>query len=160
MVDFKIVTGRQDHVNQMKGKLRKIDEFECYANIDKTGDFALQFSYNVSSIGLVWTAFMDNEPFAMFGASNVEAKAGVGIPWLLATDKLEEAWLFVLRQSKKYVARMQERYGLLFNFVHAENTKSIKWLKWAGFVIMEAKPYGAHGHLFHQFYKKREGFYV
>jgi hypothetical protein len=40
-----------------------------------------------------------------------------------------------IRQSRRYVALMQERFPRLENYVHAGNSLSLRWLKWCGFTI-------------------------
>jgi hypothetical protein len=49
---------------------------------------------------------------------------------------------------------MQREYPVLFNFVHADNHVSIKWLSWLGFVIQGAQPAGPEGAPFRFFYRR------
>jgi hypothetical protein len=39
----------------------------------------------------------------------------------------------------------------LVNFVHAENTTSVRWLRRLGFTVHEAQAFGALGEPFHPF---------
>jgi hypothetical protein len=47
----------------------------------------------------------------------------------------------------------REKYGPLINFVHTDNEKSIRWLRWIGFTIAAPVPFGIKQHLFHPFYR-------
>jgi hypothetical protein len=40
---------------------------------------------------------------------------------------------------------------MVFNYVYAENKKSIKWLEWLGFKVRDAQPIGINGANFHRF---------
>jgi RimJ/RimL family protein N-acetyltransferase len=55
------------------------------------------------------------------------------------------------------VARVLDKalplFGRLENYVHAENKASVRWLKWLGFTMDEAAPYGPRGENFIHFYK-------
>lgn len=98
----------------------------------------------------------DDEVIGMFGVG--EATPQVGIPWLLASDKLRDVTKQFLPESEKWVKRMNERYDLLYNYVYAGNTTSIRWLKWMGFsFIREIPDHGVHPTKFIEF-AKHKGF--
>lgn len=42
-------------------------------------------------------------------------------------------------------------FALLTNYVDARNAVSIRWLRWLGFEIEPAAPFGIHGLPFHRF---------
>lgn len=73
----------------------------------------------------------DGKVIGMFGVG--EYAPNVGIPWLLGSDELPKIAKEFIPQSREWLDRVNQRYDLLFNFVYAKNTTSIRWLKWLGF---------------------------
>ena len=88
---------------------------------------------------------------AMFGCAAVHA--GLGIPWMLATDDLKRIQKSFLREAKDYFQAMQDAHGYLTNYVWAENYVHIKWLRWMGVTFDPPEPYGTHGELFMRFHR-------
>lgn len=156
MVDFKVVKATQELIDHMKGRIRDIDDFECYAAVDLPGDVALQVSYKMSS--RCWVGIIDEIPFCAFGVATVHETKGS--PWLLGAKNFKDAWAFTLRVSKKHIQEMLDPYVFLENYVHVTNKGSIKWLKWCGFTVETAEPYGVKRDLFHRFWLRRGGYYV
>lgn len=79
----------------------------------------------------------------MFGVGEVTPH--IGVPWLLASDELQLYFRQFLPESLKWVEKVNDRYDLLFNYVYAGNTVSIKWLKWLGFsFIQKIEDWGVH----------------
>lgn len=144
----------QAHVDAMLGSLREDDERECWASVRMTADAALQHSYDSSQ--LKWTGLLGRHPVIMFGVGAPAVLSLIGSPWLLGTDHTRLLGSRILRDSKMYIEQMQSRYTVLANFVDARNLISIRWLKWCGFTIEEARPFGPDGLPFHPFWMKQE----
>ncbi len=70
---------------------------------------------------------------------------------MLGTDDVPHHSMKFLRESKRIVGEMRERFKYLYNYVDARNTVSVHWLHWLGFDIYEAVPYGAEQLPFHLF---------
>ena len=70
----------------------------------------------------------DNKPMAMFGAG----RAGDGdcYIWLLGTTDIDKHDMFFMRHSREWVWGFVGIYEKVYNHVHVENHKAIKWLKW------------------------------
>jgi hypothetical protein len=127
--------------------LRRADAEEIWAG---TGlDPALAVCFSICSSEPGWAAELRGEPIAVFGARR--AGPGIGIPWLLTTDAIERYPVHFYRVSKGIIEEIKRRYGLLVNWVHADNKLSVRWLDWAGFEIEPAAPMGPRGRLFHRF---------
>lgn len=73
------------------------------------------------------------EVVAIFGV--VALAPGMGSPWMLASDSLEEIKKPFLRECRSYLDAMHARFPLLFNQVWEGNTVHIRWLKWLGFTV-------------------------
>lgn len=79
--------------------------------------------------------------------------SGTGVPWVLAMDTLLGVKRDFLRQSRIYVAPMQEKFPLLENFVHADNALAIRWLRWCGFTVA-GEPEVINGERFFRFWRE------
>ena len=97
-----------------------------------------------------WVVYKNGNPIALFGVDTADGHNGS--PWFVATDEVSTIKSFIAKNSKKYIQEMQEGLSLLHNFVLAENTTSIKWLKWCGFTVDPPIKYGPFNSLFHPFY--------
>ena len=94
----------------------------------------------------------DDMPVAMWGA--VPIGDTVGGVWLLGTTGLTAAGTRTrfLREARKHVDQMQEKYPVLANCVDARNKVHIRWLQWMGFTFIAEHPnYGAEGRAFLEF---------
>lgn len=92
-------------------------------------------------------------PFALFGVGSVSFTSNTGTPWLIGTDEITKHSKQVLVVSRAMIKDWMTRYAKLENYVDARNTVSIRWLKWLGFTIDEAQPYGVAGLPFHRFWR-------
>lgn len=60
----------------------------------------------------------------------------------------------LVKDGRKWIKSILPRYSRLFNFVHAENSRSISWLRSLGFTIGELVPeFGAGKAPFYLFYQ-------
>lgn len=109
---------------------------------------ALKESYRVST-EMNSIIHADGSVVGMFGVTDAGAYA---IPWMLGTDKVIETRKEFIPQAKKWVEETNERYPLLFNFVHKDNTVSRRWLKSLGFEFIKLQEeYGVGKEPFIQF---------
>lgn len=153
MVEGSIVLASQEAIEAI-GKLREADEREVWAAARMTGEIALRMSFERSC--KAWAILADGDPVGVFGVSDYPHVKDQGSPWMLANDRVNTVWKFLLRVTKEYVhGPMMEGYNSLFNFVDAHNKASIRWLKWVGFHISNPVPYGVDGELFHPFWLRR-----
>ncbi len=97
------------------------------------------------------TGLVNDELVCMWGVCPISLLSGSGSPWMLGTDLITEKQRIFLRRSKPWLDDIRKDYRYLENFVDARNVMSIKWLKWLGFEMDEAEPYGIHGEPFHKF---------
>lgn len=134
-------------------KLREQDRNEIALS---SGDHTVAVMLRSLSVSdEAWVAVNDaGEPFCIYGVGNVQ---GYGSPWMVATPEVHRYAKRLVRDGRKWVASIQSRYPLLFNFVHSENSASISWLSSLGFTVGELVPeYGAGRAPFHYFYRERD----
>lgn len=132
-------------------KLRQEDIEEIWASTRLNAADALRASFDASEE--CWAGEMDGEVFCIFGC--VPTVDG-GNLWMLFADGLKSLPLTFYRQSRQHLCYMLAKYGYLSNHVDARNSFIIGWVKWLGFTVEDAKPYGADGQPFHRFYKRRD----
>lgn len=87
-----------------------------------------------------------------FGVRAVDMFNGIGIPWLLGTEGLNKMKKFFVKNSKLVLNLMKYNYSYLVNYVDASYDNAVKWLKWCGFTLEEAKPFGIFRLPYHRFY--------
>lgn len=127
--------------------LRQSDRDEINAGSGRHPTAVLAHGMMIST--LTWSAFIDGRIVAMFGVAPGSMIDGIGVPWLLGTDEIDQHPRAFVRTARAYIRRMRELYPTLRNIVHADNTKAVRWLRRAGFDVM---PPVAHGRgLFHPF---------
>lgn len=90
------------------------------------------------------------EPLCVFGVAPIPGTLA-GCPWMLGTERLQGFARELIVICRAYVDRWAAEHVGLGNFVHAENTRSIRWLQALGFTVGEAVPVGPHGGMFRPF---------
>lgn len=113
--------------------LRAIDIKELKAAYGNEPWDAVIKSFDISDWCRV--GFIDELPCVLFGIAPSEEE-GYGVPWMVATEEIKTInKSIVISNSIKAVRKMEEKYRVLFNYVHPENDVSIRWLKWLGFTV-------------------------
>lgn len=147
-----IIPARPEHIEPIARRMRQADRDEVFAASGKTATEALEYSLEKSAHS--WTAIVDGVPEAMFGVGDLNILAGVGAPWLLGTDAVEENVKLFLRLSRDFKAQLLSRYPVLRNFVDDRNTASVRWLRWLGASMSD--PVDIRGYQFRLFELRAE----
>lgn len=145
---IEIVPPEPGHVAWIAAHIREADRQEIDALVDWGAEEALRRS--VASSFDAWTGTVDGEPVCMFGLSSPSIVSGRGIAWLLGTNGVERNALPFLRRNRAYIDRCLALCPILENWVHVEHRVSIRWLRWLGFSMDDAAPFGPHGIPFHR----------
>lgn len=99
----------------------------------------------------------DGAEIGMWGVVPDGRYEKAGRIWLLGTDALVEDGrnrVRFLKEAKRELARMEQQYDVLWNYMDARNTVHIEWLRWMGFTFICERPnYGTEGRLFLEFCK-------
>jgi len=149
-----VVRATLEHAEYIGANLRAEDRAEIWASHHKTGPEALPDVWKRSDVCL--TVLYKGVPAAMFGAVPFTLLAGAG-PWALGTDDVDKIKLIYARYSREFVELMLLKYSYLLNYADARNKVAIDWLRFCGFVLDEARPYGPDNVLFHRFTMIRKG---
>lgn len=135
-------------LEQLAANLRPGDIDEIAAASGEDPLVALRLSVIASD--MCWIALHDLEPVAIFGVAPTVPLSGM--VWMVGTPKMDELGRKVLRVTRPYLDRMHERYAVLWNHIDARNSKSMRWLEWCGFRLIEALPdHGPERRLFFTF---------
>jgi hypothetical protein len=136
-------------------RLRAADRREIEAGLAKSADGVLR--YGVLASDPCHAVVEDGTVLALFGVVPKASAPDVGVVWLLASEELAAHALSIVRSSKTWIARLQERFRVLTNFVDARNEVHIRWLQWCGFeFVRRVERFGAMGLPFYEVRRERE----
>lgn len=137
------------HVTELAQGMREADRQEVWAAGHQTPEQAVHLSLAASR--QAWVGLADERVVFIVGVGSGTILCLTGVPWLLATNKMEQHARRFLRESREMVAVMREDYALLRNYVDVRNRVAIRWLRWLGFEILPPEPFGIDSLPFHPF---------
>lgn len=129
--------------------LREADRHEIDALAMLTPERAMELTVARSLVTLCgrW----DGKIACVFGIARQSSLSDIGVPWLLGTELVREVGPQFLWRSRWYVQQMAEAFPKQENYVHANNTHAVDWLRWLGFDMDDPAPYGVKGESFIRF---------
>lgn len=151
MADIHFVPYEDEHGQFIAENIRLSDRKEIYYLAAMKPAAAI--ATTMASVVEAQTVLVDNLPAVIFGVSRRSFLSDVGVPWLLGTDVAEQHQYRFGRETRVHYARMAEQFPIMENYALAENKRAVRWLKWAGFDIEDARPFGAFGVPFVRFGK-------
>jgi hypothetical protein len=138
MERFEIRPASRVHCTQLANYLRATDVLEIWRASGQEPLEALLSSIRDSDEDMCWTALLRGHPVAIFGANNmtiedpdgnvIDEDLSLGGIWLLASPGIYENKLDFMRNCKKYLRKMHERYEYLTNFIDIDNAPTQAWL--------------------------------
>ena len=136
-------------------ELRQSDLDEIKASTGEDPATAVVASVMVSDHA--WMVLDDEDPIAVFGCAPTDDPSAA-LVWMVGSDRMDEPEnaLGILRLSRRYKDAMHRTYPVLYNWIDARNEKSLKWLDWCGYEILDADhEYGVERRLFYLFAKRK-----
>jgi hypothetical protein len=135
-------------VRDVSVNLRTEDFDEVFALTGKSPHLALMEDWEMSSRR--WIIFNKNaQAVAVLGIRPSYQFSDDGSPWLLGTEGLNKISKFFLKISNPIIEEMSRGFRTLSNYIDARYVKTVRWMKWLGFTIEEAEPFGELGLPFH-----------
>ena len=135
-------------LNYVCANMRQMDRMEALYQTGYDPEDALRLTY-LSGEKVMAIAGDEDQPMGLCGVSYE------GCIWMLATDELfdnKKYRIQLIRQGRKWVDNLLESYKILYNYVYAENTSAIKWLKALGFTFVKLhESYGYQKKPFYEF---------
>lgn len=144
-----IVPATLEHVESIAARMRIEDAQELYASIGLQPIDGLRISFERSLYA--WTWLVDGVPATMFGIGTHSIIGSEGVVWMMGTDLVVTHRRAFLRATKRRIDRLLDIYPILTNYVDARYADCIAWLRWLGFEIHPAAPYGFERRPFHRF---------
>lgn len=129
--------------------IRNEDLVETRALGGKTVRECLETTPDIERNAWVWEN--NGVVICIFGVNPIVGGDHLGVIWLLATKFFDDNSITFAFKCKPIVKDVIKLFKYVFNYVYAENRKSIRWLKWLGFNVCKAEPIGKNGAKFHRF---------
>ncbi len=129
--------------------IREADAIEIKAICGKTVREAVRETPDIYNNAWAWEA--DQKIMCIFGVNPLLDKLGEGVVWLLGSKFFDNNRMVFACVSKAVFRDTIKDFKHIFNCVHSENVRSIRWLKWLGFAVDEAKPVEINGARFFRF---------
>lgn len=152
MDKYEIHQASGEHVGHVAHNMRKEDQDEIYFSSGMSPFQALERGLRDSDQS--YTVIFEDEPVMMFGVARSSMLEDRGTVWMLSTDRFDELrhHLTDMELIQAMITHLARDYSVLENWVHADNTPSLRWLRFLGFTIEEATPMGLFGKPFHHFW--------
>ena len=98
-------------------------------------------------------SYVGDDLVALWGVRKKSILSSEAYVWLIASNALDAHWLTFAKESKRILARLQDSYPHLENFVDAGNDRIIGWLKWLGFHFDPEPIVSPLGHQLYRFWR-------
>lgn len=119
----------EKHKEQLIRTMREYDRREI-AMLGKTPAFGLRHSVDNSS--KVFCYCEDDTVLIMIGVC--PAMGDIGVIWMISTEEtFSRKRMQFLKESRTVLMELAEGFSTLYNIIHKDNHKAIRWLKWLGF---------------------------
>lgn len=143
-----IIPSNIEHARSIAARIRVEDELELQAlGMGPADGVVDSFEQSLRS----WTLVCGGEPIAIWGVCADSVLDEIGTPWLLTACEVAGNRVRFARLSRGAVERMLEIFPKLENWVDARYIVCVRYLRWLGFTIHPAVPYGPYGLPFHRF---------
>lgn len=84
---------------------------------------------------------VEGRPAIVYGVAPTRVY-GVGSVWMLASNDIGRIRKQFVAGCREKVEMMNRMFPVLCNWVHAENTVAVNWLRWLGFEVQAADARG------------------
>ena len=146
---YKVVPTELEHIEELSHTMRPADVRECWAANHYSPYDALKHSLYYTDRS--FTGLYDNSVMCIWGVGKIAYLSKEGIPWMLTSNLVDTHYREFLRRGCGLIEDMKKEAVVLINMVDTRNRKSIRWLKWLGFEIHPAVPFGPDNMLFNPF---------
>lgn len=126
-----LVEASPDHIPYLAENMREADVREVGA-LGRSPREALESGLRSSLWAL--TAIED-EPVAMLGVASRSMIEGIGVPWMLGTERIYDSGRAMVALVPPVIAEMAATFSRLENIIDKENERALRFLRWAGFSV-------------------------
>lgn len=93
-------------------------------------------AYAVKQSDSTQVVLVDDKPLLMFGVIVEESVLqNRNRPWMIADRDAVKHKKSLLKEGRRLLLQLVERYGILENNVAADNEEAIRWLEYMGFIV-------------------------
>lgn len=103
-----------------------------------------------------YTVYINNSEFPVGIMGVAPTGENSGSPWFIGTNGLDGKDLIIIKSSKRIIEVLSRGYKRLFNLVHCDSAKSIRWIAYCGFTLHDPIKAGVTGDLFFPFSMETE----
>jgi hypothetical protein len=148
---YEVVPTTVEHVLELSETMRTADQAEIWASGNYTPFEGLTQSIRLTEETM--TGLVDGHVLCIFGVGKTTLTSPVGFPWMLSSVLVDSHIRPWARGSKMAFEHMTKAYNVkhLRNHIDARYTEAVRWLKWLGFTIHPAEPFGMEQLPFHLF---------
>ena len=157
-----VVKATEEDAHLLAPKLRDEDLVEVIAQGHQPLEALLNaFNPDVTKNSEVWSIVEIEDGkenvIGMFGSCDApyDYLPNYGIAWMLSSPELEEYNKSFLRYCRKWVDTLQERYEVLYNLIHCQNSQGMRWLQWCGFEVKTQRKFGVGEEDFYLFTREK-----
>lgn len=122
----RLVEAGKAHIPPIAASMRQADVREVRA-FGKTPTSALQHGLAASLWAL--TALEDEVPVAMLGVAPKSMLNGIGVPWMLGSERIYDNPRALIRFGPAVIEEMLDTFPRLENLIAVDNTRAIAFLK-------------------------------
>jgi hypothetical protein len=132
----RLVAAEPAHIPVLAASMREMDRLEVEA-FGRTPERALTLGL-ASSIWAL-TALVDDVPEAMMGVAPLNMLDGIGVPWMLGSERIYDHGRDLARYGPAIIGEMRAGFESLENLVHIENHRALRFLRHFGFLVSEER---------------------
>jgi hypothetical protein len=150
--DYALTPTKPEDALLLAPNMRRADQEEIWASSMAKPLASLAAAIRASSISR--TGWADGSIVCIFGIAPRTMISDHGIVWMLGSNLLPDHSFRFLRECKEGLVDISAGFSIIENWCDARNTVTLRWLRWLGFTIEDAQPYGVYRLPFHHFYSK------
>lgn len=139
----------EEHIKMLAENMRDEDVKEVMLSHGHSPEEAVRYSVEMSEKCV--TVFHNGQVALITGICRPKPCSLECSIWMLSTPVILDIKVAFLKHSKKVVEYFLKGNSKLYNYVWEGNLTSKYWLKWIGFKLSDAQPYGVEGNNFHYF---------
>jgi hypothetical protein len=145
---YKLIPATPEHWDRLVADMRQEVKDEVYFSHVLRPE-AIQ--KNVSPMSSDIFALYDGDVLlGITGIHRISFLSDGASPWFLSTNKVKYHPKALILATKELLRKWTTEHDLLINYIPATFTDALRWVKWAGYEVYDAAPYGPFGVPFHR----------
>lgn len=134
------------HARALARIMRRKDREEVMSSGGLPPEQAVRASINRSEES--YAVYAGNDLLCVFGVTLLPPQGKAQLPWALGSDLIDKHRRVFWKCSKVVIEHFRDKYPLMFNMIHGQNTPALRWLERLGFTLSPPERWGKNGDLF------------